>query len=205
MIDILNSYFVQHKSISIPGLGTLHQQREPAILDAGTGQFMPPVFTYRFDKFFDAPPKEFFHFVAGRKRIPEYEAIRLYNEFAAAFKSGIKMNDQAEWKGAGIFKMDPSGDILFEPLTKPFTLFLPLKAEEISRPMPAPAEAMTLQEEEQSAATETVVEEAADDIAKPAWWIYALALIAFAILVLSIHFYNKGFSWHALFNQQLVM
>ncbi|WP_315816313.1 hypothetical protein [Paraflavitalea speifideaquila] len=59
MTEALTSYLIQHKSISIPGLGTVYIERIPAQTDFINKQILPPSYHFRFDKYFDAPDKEF--------------------------------------------------------------------------------------------------------------------------------------------------
>ena len=82
MFEILKSYLFQHKSISLPGLGTIIMELVPASLDTGTKEMLPPIYQFRFDKYFDAPDRQFFSWLASYKDIADFEAIRMYNEFS---------------------------------------------------------------------------------------------------------------------------
>ena len=202
MIDILNSYLVQHKSISIPGLGTIHLETHPAHADVYGSQILPPLFLYRFDKFHDTPVKEFFLFLADRKKIPEYEAIKIYNEYAAQFRSDIKLKEEAAWKNAGVFKIDDSGEIIFEQHHKPIPFFIPVGVNSVVEE-PASIPAISVEEEVLDDIPEyRLSHDIVDEIKKNDWWIYALSLFVLALAVLWIHFYNKGMIWQAFFNQQ---
>ena len=79
MFEELNSYLYQHKSISIPGLGTIYMESLPASIDSSSKNILPPLYYFRFDKYFDAPDKEFFSYLASEKNMADYEAIRWYN------------------------------------------------------------------------------------------------------------------------------
>src|SRR5690606_17787775 len=103
MSDILNSYLVQHKSISIPGMGTIYVEDVPARSDFVNRQLLPPFSIYRFDKYFDAPDREFFAYLALHKQMADYEAIRWYNEFAYNLRAQIRNGGQAVWDGIGVF------------------------------------------------------------------------------------------------------
>ncbi|MBE7169842.1 MAG: hypothetical protein INR73_04590 [Williamsia sp.] len=173
---------------------------------------------YRFDKFHDAPGKDFFYFLAGRKKIPEYEAIKQYNEFAAAFRSRINREEAARWEGIGFFKKDASGEIVLEETDKPFLLFAPVEAKAISRP---PVQEIPITQEQQPAEPETITSEISEDVVlaeteapvlpeeplaetakERAWWIVALTLFILIVVVLLVYFYNKGLVWRSFFNQQ---
>lgn len=113
MIDILHRFLLQNRSISIPGLGTLHAERIPARLSSDRLQIIPPGYSFRFDKYFDAPDKAFFVYLSGRKGVPEYESMRLYNQFAQDFRSAIMLEERAEWPGIGYFRKNVSGEVEF--------------------------------------------------------------------------------------------
>ena len=101
MTHFLNTYLLEHKSVSIPGLGTIYVERIPAQSDFVNRQLLPPAYHYRFDKYFDAPEKEFFTFLASSKNIPEYEAMKLYNEWAMSLRNNINTNELTPIEGVG--------------------------------------------------------------------------------------------------------
>ncbi len=133
MTDVLNSYLVQHRSINIPGLGTLYIEAVPARTDFVNKQLLPPFLSYRFDKYFDAPDKDFFEYVARHRQIPEHEAIRWYNEFSFNLRSELRNQEEAEWKGVGVFKKDAAGEIIFEENKLDNSIYEPVLAERVIR------------------------------------------------------------------------
>ncbi len=60
MVKLISTYLIQNKSVSIPGLGTIYVERVPAQSDFVNRQLLPPAYHYRFDKYFDAPGKDFY-------------------------------------------------------------------------------------------------------------------------------------------------
>src|SRR5687767_8146900 len=101
MIPILTNYLVQHKSVSIPGLGTIYVERTPAQSDFVNRQILPPSYHYRFDKYFDTPDRDFFNFLAAHKEVADFEAIKLYNEWALEFRNTIRNQNSVEWENVG--------------------------------------------------------------------------------------------------------
>ncbi|MBC7902831.1 MAG: hypothetical protein H7Y27_05385, partial [Gemmatimonadaceae bacterium] len=93
MFDILNKYLFQHKSISIPGLGSLVAETVPAVTDFANRQVMPVQLKFRFNKYFDAPDRDFFAYLSQQKNIPDFEAIKCYNEFAWELRNKIRTED----------------------------------------------------------------------------------------------------------------
>ena len=76
MNDILTSYLLQNKSISIPGLGSMYIERIPAQTDFVNKRILPPDYHFRFDKYFDAPDKDFFAYLAQQMNRGDYETIK---------------------------------------------------------------------------------------------------------------------------------
>lgn len=202
MIDILNKYLVQQKSINIPGLGTLYLERVPAHTDIESGQISPPAYTLRFDKYFDAPDKAFFTYLASQKKIPDYEAIKLYNQFAQDIRSAIKFEEKAVWKEMGIFTKDDSGEVIFEPDSKLLQPFTPVTAEKVIHTDAPEQLAVPAQEETVAplvAPAETAVQV---KVQKDPWRMYALVMGIIGLIVLLYQLYRYGYTWEAFANRQ---
>lgn len=133
MINILNSYLAQQRSISIPGLGSLYADTVPVVSDFVNHRLLPPQYKYRFDKYFDAPDKEFFLYLASKKNIADFEAIKWYNEFAYDLRANIRNNGSCEWPGIGVFSMESNGEIIFKPFVSDHALLPNVNAERVIR------------------------------------------------------------------------
>ena len=114
MNEALYSYLLQHKSLSIPGMGTIFIERVPAQSDFVNKQLLPPSYHFRFDKYFDSPEKDFFTYLALQKNIADYEAIRWYNEWAFELRNSIRTDNPVSLDKIGILRKDVSGSILFD-------------------------------------------------------------------------------------------
>lgn len=197
MIEVLNSYLVQHKSINIPGLGTIYVETVPARNDFVNKQLLPPYHIYRFDKYFDAPDKEFFAYLAQQKGIADYEAIRWYNEFAYNLRARIRTNETAEWEGVGVFTKDMSGDIVFKENRQLMPVYAPVNAERVIRSNVSHSIRVGDQETTTTRMSELLSEEV--HVEKESWWIYALILAAIAICFAFFYFYRYGMNVGSLF------
>ncbi|WP_431214844.1 hypothetical protein ACQ86N_08850 [Puia sp. P3] len=133
MFAVLNAYLFQHRSISIPGLGTIYLETLPAEADVADRTMLPPVYRFRFDKYFDAPDKEFFSYLASQRNILDFEAIKWYNEFSFELRNRIKAEDEVSWDGVGILKKDDSGSVLFESAKAPAFFVQPTPAIRVQR------------------------------------------------------------------------
>ena len=201
MIDILNSYLVLHKSISIPGLGTIYVERVPANSDFVNRQILPPGYQFRFDKYFDAPDKEFFSFLATEKHIADFEAIRLYNEWAYDFRNRLKGEQPVEWKGVGQLHQDSNGEIHFEPQKSYRIPLRPVPATRVVRTNAVHSMLVGDKETTTLAMSEMLTEEISG---KKRWWIYALVIALVAAGILIYRFSKDGINPEATGNSQHV-
>ena len=202
MIDTLNNYLVQHKSISIPGLGTIYVERIPAQTDFVNKQILPPSFHFRFDRFFDSPHKDFFTFLAKKKNIADYEAIKLYNEWALDFRNRIRNNEVIEWDGVGRLEQESSGDVVFHPYSAIPSHLKPVFAERVVRNNAQHTMLVGDKETTNVEMTELLSEETF--VEKESWWIYALIIAAVALVAIFFYFNSNGMNIESTANQHKV-
>jgi len=202
MIEVLNNYLAQHKSINIPGMGTLYLERVPARTDFVNRQLLPPIYTYRFDKYFDAPDKEFFAYLANHQNIPDYEAIKQYNEFAYELRAKVKNSEPAIWEGVGKFEKDENGEIYFEAGSQLKELWNPVPAERVIRA--DRDHAVLVGDRERTTNEMTAFLSENIYIEKASWWIYALILAALALSLIFFHFYRNNWRQESTGNQQAI-
>ena len=203
-MDILNRYLIQHKTICIPGLGSIYVEETPAQADFINKQLLPPSLHYRFDKYFDSPDKEFFSYVALQKQMADYEAIKWYNEWAYDLRNKLRNNEEIHWNGVGILKKDISGEMVFEPSPVQLNFLQPVPAKRIIHKNAQHAILVGDKETTNVAMNEFLHEEEAETVyvEKESWWIYALIIATVAMLLIFFHFYRNGFSSESLYNQQ---
>jgi len=190
----LNAYLFQHRSISIPGLGTIYLESQPASADVADRTILPPAYRFRFDKYFDAPDKEFFSYIATQRNMLDYEAIKWYSEFSFELRNRIRTEDQVSWDGVGVLKKDPSGNVTFESISGNPLFMVPTPAMRVNR---QDAQHMLLvgdRERTNVQMNEWLHEEGAGR-KKRSWWIIALVLGVIALAILGWHFYTNGWSF----------
>ncbi|MGZ5247035.1 MAG: HU domain-containing protein [Flavitalea sp.] len=202
MFEVLNSYLVQNKSISIPGLGTIYVERIPARYDFVNRSILPPAYQFRFDKYFDAPDKEFFTYLASEKQIADFEAIKIYNEWAYEFRNRIRGEEIVTWDGVGVLQQDPSGEILFEPINDLNADINPVRAERVVRTDAAHSMLVGDKETTTTEMTEFLQEDVSSR--KKTGWIIAAVVAAIALSVFFIRFYSKGFNVESTANEQRI-
>ena len=202
MYEVLNRYLFQHKSISIPGLGSLVAETIPAVSDFANKQLLPVQLKFRFDKYSDPPDHSFFSYLAQTNNVPDFEAIGWYNEFASNLRNKIRSGGEAEWQGVGVFKKDFGGEVVFEPAAPPYEFYPAVKAERIIRADARHSILVGDKEKTNYEMTELLNDEV--HVEKESWWIYALILAAIALSVLFFHLYSNNMKWGVTGNQQKV-
>ena len=200
MYEVLNKYLYQHKSISIPGLGSLVAETIPAVSDFANKQLLPVQYKFRFDKYSDAPDREFFVYLSQKKNIPDFEAIKLYNEFSFDLRNRIPSNEGAVWQGIGVFKKDFGGEIVFEPYASPYEFYPPVKAERIIRS--DATHSILVGDKEKTNYEMTELLNDGTYVEKESWWIYALILAALGLSILFFHLYSNNMKWGVTGNRQ---
>jgi len=188
MERLIRTYLLQKSSVSIPGLGTIYVERSPARSDFINRQLLPPSYHFRFDKYFDAPGKDFFTFLASRKNIEDYEAIKLYNEWALTLRNNISTEQSSSLEGIGVLKRDMSGEVVFEPENPPDTLSIPVPAQRIVRTNAKHTMLVGDKEESNVEMTDYLHDEIHKE--KTSWWIYALIIGAIALTAILFHFFR---------------
>ncbi len=201
MFDVLNSYLFQHKNISIPGLGTIYLESLPASMDTSTKNMLPPLYYFRFDKYFDAPDREFFSYLATHQNIPDYEALRLYSEFSFVLREKINREESVSWEGVGELKKNAEGNIVFEStLGTPFFL-QPVPARKVVRP-DAKHTLLVGDTERTNVEMNEWLQQETEPRKKSLWWVYPLIIAAIALIALLFHFSSHGWRLESAGNQQ---
>lgn len=225
MTDVLVSYLLQHKSISIPGLGSMYIERIPAQTDFVNRRILPPDYHFRFDKYFDAPDKDFFTYLAKQQNIADYEAIKWYNEWAYELRNKLREGQQVDWPGIGTLKKDISGEIIFESAGRIPSLQEPTPANRVIHTHAQHTMLVGDQEVTRKITVTGSSEPAIETIPPPvvdeqpaeenegkkkekgdrgSWWVFALIITAIALSVIFFRFFKNGFTTSAAGNQQTI-
>jgi hypothetical protein len=193
MLQVLNAYLFQHRSISIPGLGTIYLETFPAHVDVADRTVLPPVYRFRFDKYFDAPEKEFFVYLATQGKMLDFEAIKWYNEFSFDLRNRIRSEDEVLWQGVGVLKKDGSGNVLLESAPAPAFSLQPVPAMKVKH-LDAVHTLLVGDRERTSGEMNEWLQVEPVSRKRLSWWVVALALLVIGLGILAWHFYTHGFS-----------
>ena len=190
MERLIRTYLLQKSSVSIPGLGTIYVERSPARSDFINRQLLPPSYHFRFDKYFDAPGKDFFTFLASRKNIEDYEAIKIYNEWALTLRNSIGTDQSSALEGIGVLKRDQSGEVVFEPETPPQIFNISVPAQRIVRTDARHTMLVGDREVSNVEMNDYLHDEVHKE--KTSWWIYALIIAAISLTAILFHFFRAN-------------
>src|SRR5690606_30791234 len=153
-------------------------------------QIIPPSYHYRFDRYVDAPDKDFFSYLAIHTNVPEYEAIKWYNEWAAGLRENIRLEKHIELTDIGSLLQDENGEIVFEPFSNILSGLEPVAAERLIR-INAEHQMIVGERETTSAEMSRYFEEQRY-VEKESWWIYVLIITAISLAAIFFHFYKHG-------------
>jgi hypothetical protein len=193
MLQVLNAYLFQHRSISIPGLGTIYLETFPAHTEVADRAILPPVYRFRFDKYFDAPEKEFFSFLAAQGKMLDYEAIKWYNEFSFDLRNRIRNEDEVPWEGVGVLKKDGAGNVVLESAEAPDFIRQAVPAFKVSH-QDAVHTLLVGDRERTSGEMSGWHLEESKSRKRLSWWVIALILLVIGLAILAWHFYTHGWS-----------
>jgi hypothetical protein len=193
MFEVLNAYLFQHRSISIPGLGTIYLDTHPASVDVADRTMLPPVYQFRFDRYFDQPDREFFAYIAAQRNVLDYEAIKWYNEFSFELRNRIRNEDRVSWDGVGVLRKDDSGNVDFESAPSVLAFMQPTPAIRVNR-QDAQHTLLVGDRERTSGEMNEWLQEDAVRRRSVAWWMIAVILGGLCLVALCWYFYTHGFS-----------
>ena len=192
MFQVLNAYLFQHRSISIPGLGTIYLETFSANVDVADRTILPPLYQFRFDKYFDSPDREFFAYIASQRNVLDYEAIKWYNEFSTDLRNRIRTEEMVNWEGVGILRKDEGGNVIFEPTPANGLFMAPTPAFRVNRQNAQHTLLVGDQERTNVEMNEWLHDDETAHRGKKTWWIIALVLTIVALAALGWHFYVNG-------------
>ncbi len=116
MQSILYKYILLHQQFSLPGIGTIKLQRQPAQLDIANKRFLAPFYNYNFDASKDAPSESLFNWLAQEMNIEIWDAVKKINAFSLNLKNTISQEEKVLFDKIGILKRDEKGAITMENL-----------------------------------------------------------------------------------------
>lgn len=129
----LHEYFIQHGSLTLPGVGTFRIQRISAQVDFASKRMLPPSFTIRFDHRHDTPQRDLFAYVSQRSGMADWEAVRSVNNLAFDIKSRLLHGNSVPIDGIGILRPDNGSGFQFDAERINYDFIPKVKADRVIR------------------------------------------------------------------------
>ncbi len=201
MLQWLHRYLIQHKSVSLPGLGTIQLQHIPAIINFTDHLIEPPSLKALLDETRDTPTKGLLQYLAEKLAIEEWEAVKRLNDFSFDLKNDLKQGREWLWQDIGTLKYDPEAGLLLEAVTVRNRYMYPLPAERIIR---TDANHTILRGDtevsESFFPTTPDVGEKTRRSGRQLIWAFILLLLAIGLVFFYLH--QTGYDIYGIFNQQ---
>jgi hypothetical protein len=188
MYETLYQYFIQHKNLIVPGVGTFLLERKPAVSDFVNRQINPPSYLVIVRTSPESPTIHFFKWLATALHISDHDAIIRFNDFVFETKKQINDGASIDWHGVGTISKGLSGELKFSPVPE-IIIEKPVAAEKLIREK---AEHMVRVGEDQKTSAEMTEMLNQPMVRKSFWWVTALALGLLALVFIGWYFYEYG-------------
>ncbi len=185
----LYQYFIQHKNLDVPGIGTFLLERKPAQGDFLNKKINPPVHTIVLLPNSNSPSNFFFTWLADVLKISDSDAPVRFNDFVYEVKKKIDSGDTVNWKGIGILSKGLAGEIKFVPINEELVLEQPVPAVKMIRDNAEHTMRVGEQERTSSEMMEILMR---PEKRTSYWWTYGLAVGLLAIMFIGWYFSEHG-------------
>jgi hypothetical protein len=191
MFGELYQYFVLHKQLNIPGIGTFLLERKPATSDFPNRLIHPPSYQIALQENNVTPPKNFYNWLSQVFGISEREAVIRFNDFVYDIKQELGQGHIIYWHGIG--KLSPSlgGGISFDPDMNGHAREAPVKAVKVIRDRPE--HTVRVGEDEKTA--EQMMQLLKQPVSRKSQW-WAWALVALVVIIMFLGWYFSAYGLH---------
>jgi hypothetical protein len=185
----LYQYFVLHKRLNIPGIGTFLLERKPAVSDFPNKIILPPSMSIALHHGNATPSKNFFTWLADTLKISDRDAVIRFNDFAFELKRKLSAGDRVQWDGVGTLSSGLAGEIRFESALKNAAIEVPVKAEKVIREN---AEHTVRVGEDERTSVQMLEWLNQPQVKRNYWWALALVVGLLMTMFLGWYFSEKG-------------
>lgn len=186
MYPVIYKYLLQHKKVSIPGIGSFVMKHKPANVNTNENLLNAPETAIVYQAETALADKSFYNFVSNELHIEEIEAIKNFHEYTYQLKQDATKAEAIVLPGIGKLtkQADGSYDFLQETVLQEYYAAVPFT--EISKEKltgEASLNTLTLKNENFDDIDLSQTEEETEK--EDYWWIYAaiLGLIGVAAIV----------------------
>ncbi len=201
MFTELYRYLLQHKQLSVPGIGTFLLERKAAEVDFPHKKIIPPVYSFTLRPTGSMMSKSFFSWLAAVLQVSDRDAVLRFNDFAFDMKRQINNGVIIDWNGVGELRKGATGEIEFSPSPKELIPELPITAEKLIRENAG--HKVRVGEEDKTSA-EMVEYFSQPRIKRSLWWVYALILVLLSSIFIGWYLYEHGITISSVANQEKI-
>jgi len=187
MFPALYQYLLTNKILPVPGIGTFHLERTPAVSDFPNRCIHAPGYAIVMEQGSQVPDKYFFRWLATATQCSDREAIFRFNDFSFDLKKQLAAGAIIEWTGVGQLSSGLGGEIKFIPA--PVFQEQPVKAEKVLRQHAA--HTIRVGEDERSSAEMTALL-TQESPRRNLWWITAAAIGLFGFIFVGWYLSEHG-------------
>ena len=111
----LYQYFLLHRELQLPGIGTFLLERQPAEIDIANREIVAPVYTVALHHGNVSSSRKLYQWLASVYKTGESDAVVQFNDFVFETRKKILDGQRLEWSGFGTLSRGLAGEIRFEP------------------------------------------------------------------------------------------
>jgi len=193
MPQLLRLFFIQHKQVSIPGVGNFHLVRKPAAHDIASRKLLAPEYSIHFDPHNDSPSRDLFAYISRKKNISEWEAIGMVNEFSVELKEILRTGKRFQWDGIGMMETIPGGQVILKPADLHYDFLPDVHSNRVIRKEVAHTILVGETERSSGESKQWLGEDVV--VAKAGWWIAAAIIAAIALIMIFYQFFRNDYSF----------
>jgi len=188
MYQELYRYFIQHKSLHLPGIGSFILERKPAEADFINKCIHPPAYSITLQKDDVKPSLKFYAWLGAAFGISEKEAVIRFNDFVFEFKKQINDGGKVEWSGIGTISKGLGDSIRFNNEA----YRSPLQAVPAEKVIREKAEHAVLVGERERTSVEMTEYFSNPDAKKSYWWVVPVTIALLAFMFIGWYLSDKG-------------
>ncbi|RYY55934.1 MAG: hypothetical protein EOO09_08615 [Chitinophagaceae bacterium] len=126
MYKELYQYFLLHRELQLPGIGTFLLERQPAEIDIANRGIIAPSYSVALHHGSVTGSRRLYQWLASLTDGSESDAVIRFNDFVFGVKKSIQEGNRIDWTGLGTLSRGLAGEIRFEPATvRSFTTSIP--------------------------------------------------------------------------------
>lgn len=201
MYPELYQYLLQHKKLSVPGIGTFLLERTPAQVDFPNKQVAAPLYAFSWQSPAPVPSGRFFTWLGAALGISQMDAVVRFNDFAFEMKKQVEKGHTIEWAGVGVLKKGLADEIRFTPWAPAF----PETAIPATKVIRDKATHSVRVGEDERSSTEMEILLSKEEEKKSYWWAWSLAIGLLAIVFTGWYFSEHGVETGSTANTRLLV